>query len=107
MLSYSLYFSLDNNEKELHGQGWLQDGLHAGLFKNPGFSPKTQPSGLNWFKPGLTGFFGLNWGKLKKPLQMPKFWLNRVEFGQIFWNMAYFSELLQIFLLLLISIMRF
>ena len=59
----------------------------AGLFKNPGFSPKTQPGGLNWFKPGLTGFYGLNWVKLKTPLQLPEFWLcgvsirsNRLEY---------------------------
>ena len=50
--------------------------LYTGLFKNPGFSPKTQPSGFNWFKPGLTGFYGLNWVKLRIPLTMPQFWLN-------------------------------
>ena len=48
----------------------------TGLFKNPGFSPKTQPSGFNWFKPGLTGFYGLNWVKLRMPLTMAQFWFN-------------------------------
>ena len=53
-------------------------GSVAGLFKNPGFSPKTQPSGFNWFKPGLTGFYGLNWVKLRMPPIMPPFWINWV-----------------------------